>query len=377
MLQPDLAAKIVMEVRKLIGEEIIVVNTDGRIMAGTNQERIGTFHEGALITSQQRKKLIISEENIPQLKGVKAGINLPIFFQQEVIGVIGITGDPETVTPIGEIIRKMTELLISENYYAEQFDWHSRAIESFVLEWLQEKEPSSALVDRARALTIHLDRNRTAAIVEFAQRENLLSRDVWSSILNSFSQNHHDVIARSGNERIILLIDCSDSVQPAAIKSRLEHYLQFLKNNFGLSAYAGVGQCAPPPKLPHSYEQAERALKMARRKRGIIFDEELTLEMITGKLGLEIKSEYIQRTIGSLLTEEDLLETLSELFKQDHSLKNTAQSLHIHINTLHYRLKKIEEMTQFNPNRIHDLLCLYLAILFLEEDSLDKQPKIK
>ncbi len=369
MLKKELAEKIVREVQKLIEEEIIVVNNDGTIIAGTNQDRIGDFHEGAFLTSQQKKKRIITEKDQSQLKGVKPGINLPIFFQAEVMGVIGITGDPKTVTPVGEIIRKMTELLISENYYGEQFDWHSRSLETFVHEWLQAKEPSSGLLNRAKTLTINLERNRTAAIVEFEHREVPLSRDMWSSIVNSFSKSKHDVLTRSGNERIILLIDCSDSVQPGAISYRLEHLLKFIKNNFSLSAYAGVGQCAPPSKLPHSYVQAERALKKARKNQTIVFDEELTLEMITSELQPEMKSEYIQRTLGPLLTETDLLETLAQLFKQNHSLKNTAQSLHIHINTLHYRLKKIEERTQLDPNKIHDLLCLYLAILFLDEQS--------
>jgi carbohydrate diacid regulator len=367
MLQPELAEKIVREVQKLITEEIIVVNTQGIIMASTNRSRIGTFHEGALITSQQKKKLIITENETSQLKGVKSGINLPIFFQQEVIGVIGITGDPETVTPFGEIIRKMTELLISENYYGEQFDYHSRAMETFVLEWLQAKEPSPNILERARVLTINPELRRAVIIIEFQQREHPLSRDVWSSILNSFTQNKNDVVTRSGNERIIVLLDCSDSVQPVSIKNRLEHFLQFIKNSFGITAYAGVGQCSVPSNLSQSYGQAERALKLARRIRGIIFDEELILEMVTGEITSEIKAEYIHRTIEPLLTEKDLLETLVELFKQNHSLKNTAQSLHIHINTLHYRLKKIEELTHLNPNSIQDLFCLYLGVQFLDE----------
>jgi carbohydrate diacid regulator len=362
MLKPELAEKIVKEVQKLIPEEIIVVNTDGIIMASTNTERIGTFHEGALMTSQQKKKLIITEKETLHLKGVKAGINLPILFQHDVIGVIGITGDPETVTPFGEIIRKMTELLISENYYGEQFDYHSRAMETFVLEWLQAKEPSSELQERARALSINLGLNRTAVIIEFG--ESPLSRDIWSSILNSFSQNKNDVLTRSGNERLVVLFDTTNSVM---IKNRLEHFLKYMKTSFGITAYAGVGQCAHPSKIHSSYLQAERALKLARKSRSIIFDDELTLEMITGELSSDTKSEYIQRTIGLILKEKDLLETLAELFRQNHSLKNTAQSLHIHINTLHYRLKKIEELTQLNTNRIHDLFCLYLAVLFLDE----------
>lgn len=364
MLQPELAEKIVKEVQRLISEEIIVVNTEGMIMASTNQERMGTFHEGALITSQQKKKLTITQKEASQLQGVKSGINLPIFFQHDVIGVIGITGDPEKVTPFGEIIRKMTELLISENYYSEQFEYHSRAMETFVLDWLQAKELSPSLRERARALTINLEVHRTALIIEFEQRENPLSRDVWSSILSSFSHNKNDILTRSGNQRIIVLMDCSHSVP---LKNHLEHFLQYIKNSFGIAAYAGVGQCAPPSKLHHSYAQAERALKIARRNKSIIFDEELTLEMITGELSSDIKHEYIQRTIAPLIQEKDLLDTLVELFNQNHSLKNTAQVLHIHINTLHYRLKKIEELTHLNPNNIHDLFYLYFALLLLDE----------
>lgn len=81
MILPELAEKIVKEVRKLMDEDIIVVNTDGFIIASTDQKRINTFHEGALIASQQKKKLIITREDQQKLKGVKAGINLPIFFQ--------------------------------------------------------------------------------------------------------------------------------------------------------------------------------------------------------------------------------------------------------------------------------------------------------
>ncbi|SDM89048.1 sugar diacid recognition domain-containing protein [Bacillus sp. OK048] len=365
MLQPELAEKIVREVQRLISEEIIVVSTDGMIISSTNRERVGTFHQGALITSQQKKKLIITEKESHQLEGVKSGINLPIFFQNDVIGVIGITGDPKTVTPFGEIIRKMTELLISENYYGEQFDYHSRAMETFVLEWLQAKEPSPDLLERARALSINLELNRTAVMIQFKQSP--LTRDAWSSILNSFSQNKNDVLTRYGNERIIVLIDGSNSIQPSAIKNRLKHFLDFIKNSFGIAAYAGVGHCTPPSNLHESYIQAKRALNMARGDRSIIFDEELTLEMITGELTTATKSEYIKRTIGPILKEADLLETLAELFNQNHSLKNTAKSLHIHINTLHYRLKKIEELTHLNSSRTHDLLCLYLAVLFLDE----------
>lgn len=382
MLLPELAEKIVKEVQRFIREEIIVIDTEGQIIAGTSRERVGDFHEGALHAIKSKGKFIISENDIQKLKGVKAGINLPIFFQNEVVGVIGITGNPATVTPFAEIIRKMTELLISENHYAEQFDWHSRALETFVLDWVQGKELDESFTNRAKILSIDLERERTATIIEFDQLRQPLSRDIWSAILQSFSQNKQDIVARSGNERMILLIDCTQPLYAIQTEKQLERFLQYLKNSFGISAYAGVGQKTTWRGLNQSYRQAERALKIAKGKREIIFDEQLTLEMLVEELSPNVKTDYIQRTIGPLLQEPELLETLTELFDQNHSLKNTARELHIHINTLHYRFKKVEEMTNLHPGNIHDLLKIYLAILFLNEKNsrdphLDEYPKYR
>lgn len=71
MILPELAEKIVKEVRKLIEEDIIVVNTEGYIIASTDLVRVGTFHEGALLTAQKKRKLIITAEDQLNLSGVK------------------------------------------------------------------------------------------------------------------------------------------------------------------------------------------------------------------------------------------------------------------------------------------------------------------
>ncbi|TKJ01560.1 carbohydrate diacid regulator, partial [Bacillus cereus] len=62
MLFPDLANKIVREVRRLITENIIIINIEGVIIASTDTERIGKFHEGALRCAKQKKTVIITKE---------------------------------------------------------------------------------------------------------------------------------------------------------------------------------------------------------------------------------------------------------------------------------------------------------------------------
>lgn len=371
MLLPKLAARIVLEVRKLLDEEIIVVNTNGIIIAGTDEKRIGTFHEGALITLEKKQKLIITEENLHFLKGVKAGINLPIFFQHEVIGVIGITGDPMKVTPFGEIIRKMTELLISENYFTEQFESHYRALESFILDWIQLKEWNDSFVNKARVFNIELNVSRIAAIIQFKQMIKPLTRDEWSSIFNYLNPMSNDIAARFGNERVLLILDGETNTSRLLIEKKLLDFIHYLEKNFGVIAYAGIGQQVPSKEIGQSYRHAERALKSTEVQRKIIFDEDLTFEMIMDELSATTKAEFIQRTIEPIITDKELIDTLKELMNQNHSLKNTAEKLHIHINTLHYRLKKLEEMTGLNHQNLHDLLSLYIALHIL-----DKHPSI-
>lgn len=62
MLFPDLANKIVREVRRLITENIIIINIQGVIIASTDAKRIGQFHEGALRCAKQKKTVIITKK---------------------------------------------------------------------------------------------------------------------------------------------------------------------------------------------------------------------------------------------------------------------------------------------------------------------------
>lgn len=119
-LVPELAKKIVNEVQLVMTEDTIVVDQNGYIIASTDSNRVGTFHEGANIVMKTKKKLYINEEFATHLQGVKPGINLPIIYENDVIGVIGITGIPKDIEPFAELIRRMTELIIREANYIEK-----------------------------------------------------------------------------------------------------------------------------------------------------------------------------------------------------------------------------------------------------------------
>ncbi|MGD7009668.1 CdaR family transcriptional regulator [Metabacillus sp. 84] len=363
MLLPDLADKIVEEVKKVIHEDVIVVSSEGTIIASTDERRKGSFHEGARTASVGKRNVIISTEDEKKLSGVKAGMNLPVFFQGEVACVIGITGSPERILPLGEVVRKMTELLIRENYYSEQLNWEARSREAFIFDWIQLKEWSDPFIRRAQVLHIDLLPHRMAAIAVF-QEEALFHKKI-SAILQTWQNSHQeDIFVRWGHNRIVMLFQAEN---PAYTKSRIAAYHTYLEEQLNQPVYLGAGKTVKPQRLSESYIQAERALKSSGVKRRVIFDEDLTVEMLLCEVRPETKEEYIERILSPLLPERDLYQTLIMLFEKNHSLKKTAEGLHIHINTLHYRLKKIEELTSLNPSSINDALILYLAVLLMDD----------
>jgi carbohydrate diacid regulator len=57
-----------------------------------------------------------------------------------------------------------------------------------------------------------------------------------------------------------------------------------------------------------------------------------------------------------------LLKTLQVFFDQDCDLAQTCAALHIHRNTLRYRLEKVEDLTNLKINKLDNKVQLYLAM---------------
>lgn len=111
------------------------MNADGIIIASTDMERIGTFHAAAKeLVDLKLQEVIV--KNDTQYEGARPGINLAVNFQEEIVGVIGVTGPYQEVAKYGQIIKKMTEILILDHYYKEQHDIDNRIKERYIVEWM-------------------------------------------------------------------------------------------------------------------------------------------------------------------------------------------------------------------------------------------------
>lgn len=138
----------------------------------------------------------------------------------------------------------------------------------------------------------------------------------------------------------------------------------------------GVGRvCSGIKGLRKSFYQAEQAIKLQKQvmePRKILLYDDLGVYRLLGQLteGKEL-ADFYEDTVGKLVKYDEhhdlkLVETLKAYFQQNENLKETSQSLFIHVNTLKYRIQKISSITGYPLNHSDGKMMLYLGLKIYE-----------
>lgn len=116
MLDLSLAQKLIEQITKYTEYNVNIMNKDGVIIASKDAERIGTYHEPAwqIVHGEEDMITVSSDGDYP---GASRGINMVIDIDGRREGVVGVTGDPETIRPVALVIKMSIETMIK---YEEQ-----------------------------------------------------------------------------------------------------------------------------------------------------------------------------------------------------------------------------------------------------------------
>jgi carbohydrate diacid regulator len=388
----EFAQSIVEEMEKIIHKNINFMNHEGQIIASIDKNRIGDFHEGALEVLRTKKKVVVREEK--QLKGAKPGINLPVYLNNQIIGVIGITGKEEEVSHLGEVIKKMTEILIKEAYLEQQTELERRAKETFIDEWMEGNIDNDKLfASRGWMLGINVHLPRIAIVLDLIDFHDLiydklkahqvdmkgelevqtLRRHILKTIEDYFKYDQQNIVFMSGVSKyvILLTINANKSIhrQREIIQSQIEQIIEQVKGKYLTDVVAGVGRFHPDMSgVAKSYKEAKRSVEVAKKHKKILFYDQLGIESFIDEISQESKSDFIERILPIKDHEEmkQLMETLEVFFQCNQSLIEAADKLFIHKNTLQYRLKKIKDLTGYDPRKFMDAVMLYVALSFYQ-----------
>ncbi|MRH41256.1 hypothetical protein GH741_01045 [Aquibacillus halophilus] len=368
-LLPQLAKKIVDEVQVIMKEHVIVVDQKAIIIASTDKNRIGTFHEGARLVMKTKKKLHITEESAKVLKGVKAGINLPIFFDGNVIGVIGITGIPSEIEGYADLLRKMTELMIREAYHFEQKEWEMRGLEAFFYEWVITKEVDEAFIHQGQMLGIPIGISYLCVLMQIESKleQQSIKSEKTNWMNKQFASTPDDFFIRWGEGRFLLLKKYDEQTSKSYLKTEYKRWKGYFEKKYESKCSIGISSSVVKYDINVAYAEAEKALKVAKNKGGIVFYEDLFLDIILEEVSDQTRREFTERVLTGMEDDKQLIETLRTYLLKNQSIKVTAASLHIHSNTLHYRLKQIKELTGIDPRTTEGITLFFVALCYLSE----------
>lgn len=125
----------------------------------------------------------------------------------------------------------------------------------------------------------------------------------------------------------------------------------------------GVGALtASADGLRASLCQARFALTAADAVVAVRGVEQLdTLTELLSGVPPEVRGVFGTRTLGSL-GDGMLRETLEVFLANNCSWTRTAEALHLHVNTVHYRIERVEALTGRDLSRLDHKLDLYAAL---------------
>lgn len=173
MLTAKIAQRIADEVVESLGYNINVMNEQGVIIGSGTPARIGDFHETAMQVIRDCRIYEVSEQEASSLQGVRPGINMPILSGGEVVGVVGITGDPAQVRGIARLVKMTAELIMEQEEASYQFYMHRNDKEAFVTGLLNDAAVGheEGLKSWADSLGYDIALPRVACVLDFGGRK--------------------------------------------------------------------------------------------------------------------------------------------------------------------------------------------------------------
>ncbi|MGD0243420.1 MAG: helix-turn-helix domain-containing protein [Streptosporangiaceae bacterium] len=214
---------------------------------------------------------------------------------------------------------------------------------------------------------------------EAAQRQR-----IWESIEHFIGTRAPDAIVSARESEVVVVATVPEKSQhsgsdarqlAAACLARLAELFPTAKVVIGIG-----GTCRDPREIARSYAQAQRTTQTLRRlsRAGSVaaFGDLGILRLLLQVPELAELRSFAADVLGKLSMHEhehksEYLTTLACYFRENNSPQRASRILHVHPNTVAYRVKRIEEITGLRLDDYSDRLIAQVALEIL--DSLGEE----
>lgn len=348
MIGSELAQKIVDVVIPLIHCNVNIMDERGIIIGSGDKQRIGHIHPIAKQVIEtpnigRNFSLIVNNTDNQDNENMLPGVNLPIFFNNRVVGVVGVTGEPNKIIQQTKLIQYTVELLVWKEYSTNKNNLKRMVITEFITMVLEKRKIGKTAIQELNDLAIDYESLRYCTIVVSDSKN-------FTNVIDFINNLYHFVpnaVACKFNNYVVILSH-----------SKI-NFLSLFGNYEDLRFYTGC-KIDKWENLYKSYNVA-KALSLYRK-------DEKYCTYSESKLDLSIIINYLEnpylytsdlKKYMKLLKRDMLYETYDAYLKYNGVIKDICDNLYTHRNTIIYRLQKIEEITGYNLHKLEDGFRLY------------------
>lgn len=371
--------ELAQQISTFLGKEVLVINPSHRILASTFEDI--DFSEARLlkivlgVPIPERTKVFLGEQEVEVLVCELSNSEKRLGF------LLICEPGPDENNPIKRFVQQARAAFIIELQKQEQLLESSRHYkEAFLFDLLYgNMEDPADVITRGRFWGWELHLPHVSAVFELEDFE-LYSSDL--DLLNILSEIVHTVtvsldkraIVFQRNEEVVL-------IQPVENKNHREkkaYFNMIIQKVKALSKEhlssriirVGVGkEYANPTELFRSYQEAKVASKLGnllQDQNHTPFFIDLGIERILYNHDRQELEEFYKEMLNPLeqfdkSQKNELMETLEKYIMNHCDMKETAEALFLHPNTLRYRLKRIEEVLDIEVKDFDTILSLMVA----------------
>jgi sugar diacid utilization regulator len=231
------------------------------------------------------------------------------------------------------------------------------------------------------AIAFDLPDAKTQGHVDIAAQRSRIAESVEHFV----ATRAPDAIVSARESEVVIVAVAPEEPGPAAMDARrLAHAcLARLAELFpAAKVVIGIGgPCRDPREVARSYAQAQRTTQTLRRlgRQGTVsaFGDLGILRLLLQVPDLAELRSFAADVLGKLAVHEqehksEYLTTLACYFRENNSPQRASRILHVHPNTVAYRVKRIEEITGLRLDNYTDRLIAQVALEIF--DALGEEP---
>jgi hypothetical protein len=210
----------------------------------------------------------------------------------------------------------------------------------------------------ARRASIRLASGYIVALVETRPDSEARPLGPWPAL-----ECRRDVLATADGTDLVILMPASRGVQRREVRSFARQLLRGWSR--GAEPIVGAAGAAEPDAVAAAVVQARSVLQVIRMlgyPGGVYHVEDVPVEVSLMR-SPDLADLLAGRLVPLHASGAPLLETLRVYLETTQDRRQAASALHIHSNTLDYRLRRIRELTGLSPTVPRDIQILGTALM--------------